>query len=38
MAVSNSIEVKKHVAATPNSIGYIERTQVDASVKVLVTK
>jgi ABC-type phosphate transport system substrate-binding protein len=38
IAVPNSIDVKKHVAATPNSIGYIERTQVDASVRELVTK
>jgi ABC-type phosphate transport system substrate-binding protein len=35
IAVPNSIDVKKHVVATPNSIGYIERTQVDGSVKVL---
>jgi ABC-type phosphate transport system substrate-binding protein len=35
LAVANGNEVKKHVAATPNSIGYIERTQLDGSVKVL---
>jgi ABC-type phosphate transport system substrate-binding protein len=36
MAVSNSIEVKKHVVATPNAIGYIEKTLVDGRVKVLL--
>ncbi|WP_198674827.1 phosphate ABC transporter substrate-binding protein [Rhodoferax ferrireducens] len=35
IAVPNSIDVKKHVAETPNTIGYIERNLVDGSVKVL---
>lgn len=35
LAVSNSIDVKNHVAATPNSIGYIEKNLVDGRVKVL---
>jgi ABC-type phosphate transport system substrate-binding protein len=34
-AVSNSIEVKKLLAANPQAIGYIERNSVDSSVKVL---
>ena len=38
MAVSNSIEVKKHVVETPNAIGYIEKTLMDGSVKVLLTQ
>jgi ABC-type phosphate transport system substrate-binding protein len=33
--VPNSAEVKKLVAANPNAIGYIEKSAVDASVKVL---
>jgi ABC-type phosphate transport system substrate-binding protein len=37
MAVPNSIEVKKHVVETPNTIGYIEKSLVDGSVKVLLT-
>jgi len=36
MAVSTSIEVKKHVVETPNAIGYIDKTLVDGSVKVLL--
>lgn len=35
-AVSNSVEVRKLIAANPQAIGYIERSAVDASVKVLV--
>ncbi|MDO9480507.1 MAG: phosphate ABC transporter substrate-binding protein, partial [Hydrogenophaga sp.] len=38
IAVPNSIDVKKYVAANPNSMGYIDSTQLDASVRVLVTK
>jgi ABC-type phosphate transport system substrate-binding protein len=34
-AVSNSIEVRKLLAANPQAIGYIERSSVDNSVKVL---
>jgi ABC-type phosphate transport system substrate-binding protein len=33
--VSNSAEVKKWIAANPRAIGYIERSAVDSSVKVL---
>jgi len=36
--VSNSIEVKKAVVKNPNAIGYIERSLVDHSVKVLLTQ
>lgn len=35
--VPNSVEVKKLIAANPNMIGYIEKTGVDASVKVVFT-
>jgi ABC-type phosphate transport system substrate-binding protein len=38
MAVSNGIEVKKHLVKTPNAIGYIEKTLVDGSVKILLTQ
>jgi ABC-type phosphate transport system substrate-binding protein len=34
-AVSNSTEVRKLLAANPQAIGYIERSSVDSSVKVL---
>jgi ABC-type phosphate transport system substrate-binding protein len=34
-AVSNSAEVRKVIAANPQAIGYIERSAVDGSVKVL---
>ncbi|WP_414987101.1 hypothetical protein [Acidovorax sp.] len=34
--VADSAAVKKAVAADPKAIGYIEKTAVDASVKVLV--
>jgi ABC-type phosphate transport system substrate-binding protein len=33
----NSEDVKKAVAANPNAIGYIDRSAVDASVKVIYT-
>lgn len=32
--VSNGAEAKRHVAADPNAITYIDRAMVDASVKV----
>lgn len=35
--VPNSAEVKKLVASNPNAIGYIEKSAVDASVKVLLS-
>lgn len=35
-AVSNSVEVRKLIAANPQAISYIERSEVDSSVKVLV--
>jgi ABC-type phosphate transport system substrate-binding protein len=35
-AVSNSVEVRKLIAANPQTISYIERSEVDGSVKVLV--
>jgi hypothetical protein len=34
--LANSAEVKKMVAANANAIGYIEKSEVDGSVKVLV--
>jgi ABC-type phosphate transport system substrate-binding protein len=34
-AVSNSIEVRKLLAANPQAIGYIERSSVDNTVKIL---
>jgi ABC-type phosphate transport system substrate-binding protein len=34
-AVSNSTEVSRLIAANPQAIGYIERSAVDSSVKVL---
>lgn len=36
MAASNSAEVRKLIAGNPHAIGYIERSAVDSSVKVLV--
>ncbi|MGS0740345.1 phosphate ABC transporter substrate-binding protein [Glaciimonas sp. GG7] len=33
---ANSSEVKKHVVANPNAIGYIEKSMVDSSVKVML--
>jgi ABC-type phosphate transport system substrate-binding protein len=35
--VASSAEVKKAVAANPKGIGYIEKSAVDASVKVVLT-
>jgi ABC-type phosphate transport system substrate-binding protein len=35
-AVSNSVEVRKLIAANPQAISYIERSAVDSSVKVLL--
>jgi len=35
--LANSSEVKKIVASNPNSIGYIEKSAVDSSVKVLLS-
>jgi ABC-type phosphate transport system substrate-binding protein len=35
--VAGSAEVKKAVAADPKAIGYIEKSAVDASVKVVLT-
>lgn len=35
--VAGSAEVKKAVAANPKAIGYIEKSAVDASVKVVFT-
>ena len=35
--LANGAEVKKHVNANPNAIGYIDAAEVDASVKVLLT-
>ena len=34
-AVSNSIEVRKLIAANPQAISYIERSALDSSVKVV---
>lgn len=34
-AVANSAEVKKRIAGSPDSIGYIEAREVDASVRAL---
>ncbi|MBT9456220.1 MAG: hypothetical protein IV097_06325 [Burkholderiaceae bacterium] len=34
--VANSAEVKKLVAANPDAVGYIEKSAVDATVKVLL--
>lgn len=35
--VANSADVKKAVAASPNAVGYIEKSAVDATVKVLLS-
>jgi ABC-type phosphate transport system substrate-binding protein len=35
-AASNSVDVRKLIAANPQAIGYIERSALDNSVKVLV--
>jgi ABC-type phosphate transport system substrate-binding protein len=37
-AVANSIEVRRLLAANPQAIGYIERSAVDSSVKVLAQR
>ena len=34
-AVASSLEVRKLLAANPQAIGYIERSSVDSSVKIL---
>jgi ABC-type phosphate transport system substrate-binding protein len=34
--VPNSVDVRRLIAANPQAIGYIERSAVDSSVKVLV--
>jgi ABC-type phosphate transport system substrate-binding protein len=34
--IANSATVKKMVAANPNTIGYIEKSAIDSSVKVLL--
>ena len=36
--VASSAEVKKLVAANPNAVGYIEKSAVDGSVKVLLSE
>jgi ABC-type phosphate transport system substrate-binding protein len=36
-ALASSAEVKKFVASAPNSIGYIEKSAVDSSVKVVLS-
>lgn len=35
--VGSSAEVKKQVASNPNTIGYIEKSTVDSTVKVLLS-
>jgi len=35
--VANSAEVKKLVASNPNTIGYIEKSAVDSTVKVVLS-
>jgi ABC-type phosphate transport system substrate-binding protein len=35
-AVSNSVDVRRLLAANPQAISYVERSAVDASVKILV--
>ena len=35
--IANSEAVKKLVAANPNTVGYIEKSAVDSTVKVLLT-
>jgi hypothetical protein len=35
--VASAAEVKKFVAGNPDAIGYIEKSAVDGSVKVLLT-
>ncbi len=36
MSVSSGAEVKRRLASEPNAIGYIDESQVDASVKVVL--
>lgn len=36
--LGSSAEVKKMVAANPNAVGYIEKSAVDGSVKVLLSE
>jgi ABC-type phosphate transport system substrate-binding protein len=36
--VSSGIEAKKHIVENPNAIGYIERSMVDGSVKVVLAQ
>ena len=36
--LASSAEVKKMVAANPNAVGYIEKSAVDGSVKVLLSE
>ena len=35
--IANSATVKKMVAANPNTVGYIEKSAIDSSVKVILT-
>ena len=37
LEVANDAELKKRIAENPNALGYIERTMVDDSVKVVLT-
>jgi ABC-type phosphate transport system substrate-binding protein len=37
-AVPNSIEVRKLLAANPQAIGYIERSAIDSTVKILLQR
>lgn len=34
---ANSVEIRKTVASTPGAIGYIEKSALDTSVKILLT-
>ncbi len=33
LAISNTVELKRRIAANPAAIGYLDRTQLDASVR-----
>jgi ABC-type phosphate transport system substrate-binding protein len=35
--LASSVDVKGFVAANPNAIGYLEKSAVDGSVKVVLT-
>ena len=35
--LGSDVEVKRFIASTPNSIGYIDKTSVDSSVRVVLT-